>query len=108
MVDRVTGGDTLVDTTDVSATTGYTIPFELKCAAAVYAKWTKTTVTGSIILQWSANNSDWVDIGSSADINAVLLYSAEIANKGYKYLRVKVTIGSGKLDTLQIYANTKG
>lgn len=99
----------VADTTDVSATTTYELEFDHVCSAAVYAKWTKTAVTGSIIAQWSCNGDDWVDIGSSSDINAVLLYAQNsIVNQGYRYLRILVTISSGKLDTFQLWYNCKG
>ena len=100
--------DKIVDTTAVDATVSYAIPFEQTSSIAIYAKWTKTTVTGSIIAQWSANNSDWVNIGSAADIAAVTVYSAEVENKGYHFLRLLVTIGSGELDTLAAWFNAKG
>ena len=100
--------DKFVDTTAVDATSTYSIPFEQTSSAAIYAKWTKTAVTGSIIAQWSANEDDWVDIGSSANLATAAIYSATVENKGYLFLRLLVTIGSGELDTLQAWFNAKG
>ena len=100
---------TIANVTDLDATTAYEIDFEYVASAAFFAKWTKTAVTGSIIAQWSCNGHDWVDIGSSSDINAVLLYAQNgIVNQGYRYLRILVTIGSGKLDTFKLWYNCKG
>jgi hypothetical protein len=99
---------TLADTTDVDASTTYSIDFEWAASAAVHATWTKTSVTGSIVLQKSCDGNRWTDVGSSADLSAVTTYFAEVDNKGYHYLQLAVTISGGKLDTLLAVSNIKG
>lgn len=86
----------------------YEVDFKNTASAAFYAKWTKTTVTGTIIAQYSCNGSDWVDIGSSADINAVLLYTTDVVNKGYRYLRLKLVVATGSLTSFSAWYNAKG
>lgn len=99
----------LVNAVNLNASASYAIPFEQVASAAVHAVWTKTAVTGSICLQKSCNGVNWVNVGSPVDLNtATVEYFAEVENKGYHYLQLAITIGSGDLDTITAWSNVKG
>jgi len=99
---------TLADTTALDTTTTYAIDFEWAASAAVQAKWSETSVSGNIILQKSCDGEDWEDVGSSTNLDTATKYFAEVDNKGYHYLQLKVTISSGELDTFKAVSNIKG
>lgn len=93
-----------------SDTANFTIPIDSQFVAVggVYAKWTKSAVTGGIVLQYSINNEDWVDIGAAGDLSADSSYYQEIIQKPYHNLRLNVTISANGLTTFKAWWNGKG
>lgn len=93
-----------------SEASAFTIPIDVRYVAVggLFAKWTKTAVAGSIVLQYSVNNEDWVDIGAAGDLNADSSYYQEMIQKPYHYLRLNVNVVSGSLSTFKTWWNGKG
>lgn len=101
-------GNTIDDRTSENASFNIAIDAQYVAVAGIYAKWTKTAVTGAIVLQYSINNEDWTDIGSAGDLNADSAYYQEMIQKPYHYLRLKVTVSAGALTTFKAWLNVKG
>lgn len=91
-----------IATTAVDATTEYdSVPIVQVVALCVHARWTKTAVTGTVALEGSVDNAAWFTV-DSADASAVDFKVFEDYPAAYKFFRVKVTVGSGELTTLNV------
>lgn len=56
---------------------------------SVYALWTGSTITGSIKLQASLDNTNWIDIVSSSQtISAAGAYLWNVTDAFYRYFRL--------------------
>ena len=100
----------IASATDVAASTSYTPGSDLEntAALAVHAKWTETSVTGSIQVQGSIDNENWYGLNTAVDVDSETQMWFEDADIAYPYVRVAVTISADKLDTLSIYMAGKG
>ena len=75
---------------------------------AIQAQWTGT-VTGTLIVQTSNDGINWNDISAtSTDLNAVSSVMLNEKDTFYNNVRVKVTVATGSLTTIDAVFNGKG
>lgn len=87
-----------------STTVGFTADFNK--VTGVQAVWTSTTLSGSVQLQYSLNNTDWIDLEAATSItNTSATKYWDVTNTGIDplYWRVNVVRSSGTYTTLKIY-----
>lgn len=88
----------------LSTTVGFTADFSMVRGAQ--AVWTSTTLSGSVQLQYSLNNTDWVDVEAATSItNTSSTKYWDVTNTGIDalYWRVNVVRSSGTFTTLKVY-----
>jgi hypothetical protein len=97
---------TSADRTAIAASTtvGYLADFsQVRGAQAV---WTSTTLVGSVQLQYSLNNVDWIDLEAATAItntSATKYWDVTNTNIDPLYWRVNVVVTSGTFTTLKVY-----
>jgi hypothetical protein len=88
----------------LSTTVGFTANFsQVRGAQAV---WTSTTLSGSVQLQYSLNNTDWIDVEAATSItntSATKYWDITNTNIDPLYWRVNVVRSSGTYTTLKVY-----
>jgi hypothetical protein len=87
-----------------STTVGFTADFSMVRGAQ--AVWTSTTLSGSVQLQYSLNNTDWIDVEAATSItntSATKYWDITNTNIDPLYWRVNVVRSSGTYTTLKVY-----
>ena len=87
-----------------STTVGFTANFNQ--VRGCQAVWTSTTLSGSVQLQYSLNNTDWIDVEAATSItNTSATKYWDITNTAIDalYWRVNVVRSSGTYTTLKVY-----
>jgi hypothetical protein len=87
-----------------STTVGFTATFNQ--VRGCQAVWTSTTLSGSVQLQYSLNNVDWIDVEAATSItNTSATKYWDITNTAIDalYWRVNVVRSSGTYTTLKVY-----
>lgn len=87
-----------------STTVGFTADFNK--VTGVQAVWTSTTLSGSVQLQYSLNNTDWLDLEAATAItntSATKYWDVTTSGLDPLYWRVNVVRSSGTYTTLKIY-----
>jgi hypothetical protein len=93
-----------------AASTVYELGDEMHNIAAVcvHAKWTETSVTGTLQVQASLDGTNWYGLHTATNIDTSAELFFEDADVAYKYLRAVVTISAGGLTSLLINVGLKG
>lgn len=100
----------LADATAVNASVNYALDADLEnvAAIAIHAKWTETSVSGTIQVQASLDGTNWYGLNTAVNVDTADEMWFEDADIAYPYVRVAVTISSGALATLKITLAAKG
>jgi len=100
----------LVDAAGVDASANYELGSDLEntAAIAIHAKWTETSVTGTIQVQASIDGSNWYGLNTAVNVDTAAEMWFEDADIAYPYIRVALAIAAGELTTLKILVAGKG
>lgn len=85
------------------------IPLDHIYGFSVYASWSGTAISGSILLQASIDEMNWRDIDSTSQtISADGSYLWNISDAFYKYFRIQVTSSNANTITVDASFYAKG
>jgi len=100
----------LVSASGVDASANYELVSDLEntAAIAIHALWTETSVTGSIQVQGSIDDTNWYGLNTAVNVDTAAEMWFEDADIAYPYIRVALTVSSGELTTLKILVAGKG
>lgn len=97
----------LVDASSVAASVNYAITgAHLMQPREIAAVWTATTVSGSIKVQISLDNTNWFDLETATSITNASGSKLWTMDRYAPYVRVNYTRSSGTLTTLQIQVSS--
>jgi hypothetical protein len=96
---------TLVDEATVNSTTSWAYEVEDALVREVHAIWTASSVSATISVQISLDNTDWIDLETPTTVSAS---GSKIwaVSRYVPYLRMTYTHSSGAADTLKVYASS--
>jgi len=95
---------------DVSAAAQYELasPLTNTVAVAIHAKWTAASLSGTVGVQGSIDGTNWYALNTPVAATTAGEMWFEDADIAYPYIRVAVTVASGKFDTLTVLLAGKG